>query len=63
MAFKRHALRARKDVEEMENMLFDVAKEHMVGLAQSDIYEMFSLSPVEIRFDDFLGRTPPRKSH
>ena len=38
MAFKRHALKARKDVEEMENMLFDVAKSHMVGLAQCDIH-------------------------
>ena len=62
MAFKRHALKVRKDVEKMENMFFDVAKEHMVSLAQCDIHETFSLSSVEIRFYDFLYRTFPRKS-
>jgi hypothetical protein len=45
MAFKGKAFRVRKDVEKnMENMLFDVAKEHMASLAQSDIHETFSLS-------------------
>jgi len=29
MAFKRHALKVQRDVENMENMLFDEAKEHM----------------------------------
>ena len=63
MAFKRHALKVRKDVEKMESMFLDVAKEHMVSLAQYDIHETISLSSVEIRFYDLLGRTPPRKSY
>ena len=63
MAFKRHALRVRKDTEKMENMLYDVAKENIVSLAQCDIHETFSLSSVEIRFYDLLGRTSPRKSY
>jgi len=63
MGFKRHAHRVCKDVETMENVLFDVAEEQMVSLAQYDIHEMFSSSPVEIRFHDLLDRTPPRKSY
>ena len=59
MAFKRHALRVRKDGEKMENMFFDVAKEHMVSLAQCDVNETFFLSLVEIRLYDLFGRTPP----
>jgi hypothetical protein len=39
MAFKRHALRVRKDVEGMRKMLFDVAKEYIVSLPQPDIHE------------------------
>jgi len=38
MGFKRHALRVCKDVERMENMLFDVAKEYIVSLPQPDIH-------------------------
>ena len=63
MAFKRHALKVRKDVEKMKNMFFDVAKEYMVSLAQCDIHETLSLSSVEIRFHNLLGRTLPRKSY
>jgi len=32
MAFKRHALRVRKDLEGMKNMLFDVAIKYIVSL-------------------------------
>ena len=39
MAFKRHALRVRKDVEGMRKMLFDVAKKNIVSLPQLDIHE------------------------
>jgi hypothetical protein len=39
MAFKRHALRARKDIEGMRKMLFDVAKKYIVSLPQLDIHE------------------------
>ena len=60
MAFKRHALRVRKDVEKMENMLFDAAKEHMVSLAQCDIHETLPLFSLEFRFYDLLDRTHPR---
>ena len=62
MALKRHALRVHKDIDEMENMLLDEAKENMVSLAR-DIHETLSWSSVEIRFHDLLTRSPPRKSH
>ena len=39
MAFKRHALRVRKDLEEMRNMLFDMATKYIVSLPQPDIHE------------------------
>lgn len=39
MGFKRYALRVRKDVEGMRNMLFDVAKGYIVSLPQPDIHE------------------------
>jgi len=45
MGFKRHALRVRKDGENMENTLFDVAKEYMVSLPQPDIHGMGILIP------------------
>ena len=44
MGFKRHALRVRKDGENMENTLFDVAKEYMVSLLQPDIHGIASSS-------------------
>jgi hypothetical protein len=61
MGFKRYALRVRKDVEEMENMLFDVAKKYMVSFPQNDMTFMGRLPhpSIEIRFYDLLGRTPP----
>ena len=40
MDFKRYALRVRKDVERMENMLFNLAKEFIVSLPQHDIHKM-----------------------
>ena len=43
MGFKRYALRVRKDVEEMENMLFDLAKGYIVSFSHPDIYETSSL--------------------
>ena len=41
MALKRHALRVHKDLDEMENMLLDAAKENMVSLAR-DTHETIS---------------------
>jgi hypothetical protein len=38
MAFKRHALRVRRDVEGMKNMLFDVAMKYRVSLPHPDIH-------------------------
>ena len=64
MDFKRYALRVRKDVERMENMLFDVAKEYMVRPPQRDIHETHLPQPsIEIRIHDLLGVPPPRKSY
>jgi hypothetical protein len=44
MAFKRHALKVRKDIEGVRNTLFDVAKNNMVSLPQPDIHETSFLS-------------------
>ena len=39
MAFKRYALRVRKDLEGMRNTLFDVAKKNIVSLPHPDIHQ------------------------
>jgi len=44
MGFKRYALRVRKDVERMENMLFDVAKEYIVSFPQPEMHGTSSSS-------------------
>jgi hypothetical protein len=39
MAFKRHALRVRKDLEVMRNTLFDVATKYIVSLPHPNIHQ------------------------